>query len=98
MAVVTLFMSDRDTQQTFTNKKDADAYDKMLELAENITALVSKEIAGLSDEQSENIGILLSRNKDLLATAIKGKPEVLLGDDIQSVDADDNVSALSAVK
>jgi dsDNA-binding SOS-regulon protein len=87
MAVVTLYMYDRDTQQTFTNKKDADAYDKMLELAENITALVSKEIKGLSDEQCENIGILLSQNKELLATAIKGKPEVLLGDEVQSLEA-----------
>ena len=35
MAVVTLYMSDRDQSKTFNDKKEADNYDKMLELAES---------------------------------------------------------------
>ncbi len=78
MAVVTLYMSDRDQSKTFTDKKEADQYDKMLELAENVSAWMESEIEGLSEEQVEAIGMLIAENKDQLAKAIKGKPEVLL--------------------
>ena len=77
MAVVTLYMSDRDESKTFTSKKEADAYDKMLELAEGISHFVGREIQGLNDQQAEEIGILLARHSDLLTTAIKGKTDVL---------------------
>ena len=70
MAVVTLYMSDRDTSKTFTDKKEADNYDKMLELAESVSTWVEKEIAGLNEEQIEEIGLLIARNKDKLALAM----------------------------
>lgn len=100
MAVVTLFMSDRDTSKTFTSKKDADAYDKMLELAEAISGFVEKEIPGLDDSQIEELGLLFARNKDQLANAIKGKTDALLNiDNAESdVQADDvEPPVLSAV-
>jgi hypothetical protein len=81
MAVVTLFMSDRDTSKTFTDKKEADQYDKMLELAENVSAWLEQNIEGLTETQVESIGMLIAENKELLAKAIKGKPEVLLDSD-----------------
>ena len=81
MAVITLFMSDRDPKKTFTDKKAADNYDKMLELAENVSLWMEKSIKGLSEEQIENIGMLIAENKDLLSKAIKGKPESLLEPD-----------------
>ncbi|NRA25061.1 MAG: YebG family protein [Oleispira sp.] len=77
MAVVTLFMSDRDTSKTFTSKKEADEYDKMLELAEALSYFIEQKIDGLSEQQIEDIGLSFARNKDLLAQAIKGKTEVL---------------------
>ena len=77
MAVVTLFMSDRDESKTFTSKKEADAYDKMLELAESISQFVDHKIAGLSESQSEEIGLLFARHKDQLSAAIKGKTDAL---------------------
>jgi dsDNA-binding SOS-regulon protein len=77
MAVVTLFMSDRDTSRTFTSKKEADEYDKMLELAEALSHFIEQKIEGLSEQQIEEIGLTLAREKDLLAQAIKGKTEVL---------------------
>ena len=49
MAVITLFMSDRDPKKTFTDKKAADNYDKMLELAENVSLWIEKSIKGLSE-------------------------------------------------
>jgi len=77
MAVVTLFMSDRDTSKTFTSKKEADEYDKMLELAEAVSYFVEQNIEGLDEKQVENIGLLFARQKDQLAQALKGKTETL---------------------
>jgi dsDNA-binding SOS-regulon protein len=77
MAVVTLFMSDRDTSKTFTSKKEADEYDKMLELAEAVSYFVEKNVEGLNEQQVENIGLLFAHQKDKLALALKGKTEAL---------------------
>ena len=98
MAVVTLYMSDRDNSKTFTDKKEADQYDKMLELAENVSAWMEQEISGLSEEQTEAIGMLIAKNKDQLAKAIKGKPEVLLMSEEQgkSSEEDSKVTPIAA--
>ncbi|WP_144393169.1 YebG family protein [Pleionea sediminis] len=94
MAVVTLYMSDRDKSKTFTDKKEADQYDKMLELAENVSTWLENEVEGLTEDQAETIGMLIAENKETLAKAIKGKPEVLL--DIQGSEEDDKVTQLAA--
>ncbi len=78
MAVVILYMSDRDQSKTFTNKKEAEAYDKKLELAANISQWMKNEIADLSEEQAESIGLLIAENKAPLAKALKGNSAVLL--------------------
>ena len=78
MAVVAMWKCDRDDTM-FDNKKDADAYDKMLELAEGFSEFLEKQIEGISEKDAENIGLLLSKNKNVLIAACKGKPELLLG-------------------
>lgn len=88
MAVVTLFMSDRDTSRTFTSKKEADDYDKMLELAEAVSHFMEQNIEGLSEQQVEEIGLVFARNKDLLAQAIKGKSDVLFASADQTTDTE----------
>jgi dsDNA-binding SOS-regulon protein len=88
MAVVTLFMSDRDTSRTFTSKKEADEYDKMLELAEAVSHFMENKIEGLSEQQVEEIGLVFARNKDLLAQAIKGKADVLFTSADESADTE----------
>ena len=92
MAVVTLYMSDRDQNKTFTDKKEADNYDKMLELAENVSVWMEKQIDGLSEEQSEAIGMLLAENKETLLKALKGNPSVLLEEGAD----EENVTPISA--
>ena len=87
MAVVTLFMSDRDTSKTFTSKKEADEYDKMLELAEAVSYFVEQNIEGLDEQQIENVGLLFARHKEQLAQALKGKTEALLS---SKQDSEDN--------
>ena len=77
MAVVAMWKCDRDDTM-FDNKKDADAYDKMLELAENFSLLLGRQIEGISEQDAENIGLLLSKNKSVLIAACKGNPDLLL--------------------
>ena len=92
MAVVAKWMCDRDNTM-FDSKKEADAHDKMLELAEQFTALLQREITGIDEAQAEDFGILLSRNKELLMQACKGKVEAL--DDINSTVPTDTVRKLA---
>ena len=92
MAVVAMWKCDRDDAM-FDSKKAADAHDKVLELAENFSLFLEKQVDGISEQDAENIGLLLSRNKDVLIAACKGKPELLL--DIGSDDAS-NVTPLAA--
>ena len=76
MAVIAVWQCDRDGAM-FQNKKDADEYDKMLELAENISQLLAHNIADLSESHAEAIGLLLARRRESLVKACKGRPEVL---------------------
>jgi dsDNA-binding SOS-regulon protein len=74
----------------FTNKKDAEEHDKMLELAENITALIDSNIEGVDEKHSEAIGILLSKHRESLARACKGKPEALLDSPVEETKVSDS--------
>jgi len=78
MSVVTLYQSDRDLSKTFTDKKDADVYDKKLELAETVGAWMKRRVPDLSDEQAERLGTVVAENKSDLIKALKGRSEVLL--------------------
>ena len=99
MAVVAMWKCDRDDSM-FSNKKDADSYDKMLELAGNFTAFLEKHAEGINETDAENIGLLLSKNKELLMSACKGRPEVLLEIDNskEPADVESNVRPLTAKK
>lgn len=77
MAVVAVWKCDRDGKM-FDDKKAAEAHDKMLELAANITQLIENSVEGISEEHSEAIGLLLADRREQLAKACKGKPEALL--------------------
>ena len=96
MAVVAMWKCDRD-ESMFENKKDADAHDKMLELAEGFTGMLSAHLDGIDERDAENLGLLLSRNKAAVIAACKGKPELLfpLGEDLEEIN-DSNVTQLAA--
>lgn len=95
MAVVAMWKCDRDDTM-FDNKKDADAHDKMLELAESFSVFLGRQVEGISEDDAENIGLLLSRNKSLLIAACKGNPDLLLeiGNDEQQESS--NITPLTA--
>ena len=94
MAVVAMWKCDRDDTM-FDNKKEADAYDKMLELAESFSEFLSQKMEGISEQDAENIGLLLSQNKNALMAACKGNPDLLLNTTADSEDAS-NITPLKA--
>ena len=76
MSITPMWRVDRDGSM-FTDKKAAEEHDKMLELAANLTSLLEQNFE-IDDQLAEEIGLLLSRNKDTLAKAFKGKPDLVL--------------------
>jgi dsDNA-binding SOS-regulon protein len=95
MAIVAMWKCDRDNTM-YENKKDADAHDKMLELAESFSMFLGKHIDGISEKDSENIGLLLSKNKNVLIAACKGNPDLLLGLGENEQQEASNITALAA--
>ncbi|RRJ84206.1 YebG family protein [Aestuariirhabdus litorea] len=77
MAVIPMWQCDRDGSM-FADKKSAEEHDKMLELAANITSLLERQFTQIDDTLAEEIGLLLARHKEILAQALKGKPELIL--------------------
>lgn len=100
MAVIAVWQCDRDGTM-FQDKKAAEEYDKMLELAENISVLVEKHVAGLSREQGEAVGLLLAQRRELLIKACKGKPEALLEDmpepEVDAIEAPPESAKVTAI-
>ncbi|MCB1706386.1 MAG: YebG family protein [Halioglobus sp.] len=89
-----MWKCDRDDAM-FDSKKNADAHDKMLELAENFSALFEKHIESISEQDAEMIGLLLSKNKNILVAACKGQPE-LLADIGSEAEEASNITPLTA--
>ncbi|AMO55859.1 YebG family protein [Endozoicomonas montiporae] len=76
MSITPMWRVDRDGSM-FTDKKSAEEHDRMLELAANLTTLLEDHFT-MDEQLAEDIGLLLSRNKDILSKAFKGKPDLVL--------------------
>ena len=77
MAVEVVYRSSRDLERLFMDKAEADRYDKMLELAELLTEVLQKAVPSLSEEQGEELGIYMAKNRDIFARAFKNQPDAL---------------------
>ena len=77
MAVEVVYRSSRDLERLFMDKAEADRHDKMLELAELLTEVLQKAMPSLSEQQGEEIGIYMAKNRDVFAKAFKNQPEAL---------------------
>ncbi|KGF62754.1 MULTISPECIES: YebG family protein [Pseudomonas] len=71
MAVETLYRSTRDLETTFVDRKLADAHDQMLELAELLTDVLMKNVAGLTEKHAEDASIFMAKNRAVFAAAFK---------------------------
>ncbi|MCE2570343.1 YebG family protein [Motilimonas eburnea] len=74
MAVVIKYIVERNGEEkmTFTSKKEADAYDKMLDIADKLSDFLGTGPVGLDDNQLEELGLFLAANKDDVMTMLKG--------------------------
>ncbi|EMX2273419.1 YebG family protein [Yersinia enterocolitica] len=74
MAVEIKFVVVRQGEEkmTFTTKKEADAYDKMLDLADNLSEWLSQSPLILEEEQREALSFFLAENKDALGQILRG--------------------------
>jgi dsDNA-binding SOS-regulon protein len=77
MAVEVVYRSSRDPERLFMDKSEADRYDKMLELAEALSSALHKAVPSLSEEQVEELGIFMAKNRDTFAKAFKNQPDAL---------------------
>ncbi|QBJ07392.1 DNA damage-inducible SOS regulon protein (plasmid) [Rahnella aquatilis] len=66
MAVETKFVVVRkgEEKMTFANKKEADAYDKMLDMADAFTEWLLQSNIGMDEALAENIALHLAEQKD----------------------------------
>lgn len=55
-----------------TDKKEADQYDKMLDIADNLALYMDAKGIKLDDDVAEDLSIMLAKNKDVVAKLLKG--------------------------
>lgn len=73
MAVEIKYVVVREGQEkmAFANKKDADAYDKMLDLAGVLGEWLQQSPLSLDEGQSDALAMWMAENKDLLSGVLK---------------------------
>lgn len=74
MAVIVQYVVVKDgvEKMTFTTKKEADAYDKMLDIAENLYGFLEKSNIEIGDEKLDELTFYLAQNSDEVAAILKG--------------------------
>ena len=77
MAVEVVYRSRRDLERLFMDKAEADRHDKMLELAEYLADVLQKAVPSLTEQQVEEAGIYMAKNRDVFARAFKSQPDAL---------------------
>ena len=89
MAVQAVYFSDKDGLDMalkhpetllFTNKAEADARDKVLELSEEIREFLTRKVDGLDDAMADRCALAIAENRDLFQKALK-KPQLLNEED-----------------
>lgn len=78
MAVIVKYVVERNGEEkmTFTSKAEADAYDKMLDMADELFTLLENSKLIEEDDKKEELSLYLAQNKEevLYALGAKRKP------------------------
>jgi len=61
-----------------TDKKEADQYDKMLDIADNLVEYLDAKGIELEEETAEELGIVIAKNKDAFVKLLKGNSAAAL--------------------
>ena len=59
-------------KMTFASKKEADAYDKLLDTADELLTLLAGAPGNLTLEQQEGLAFYLAEQRDLLQNVLRG--------------------------
>ena len=74
MTVIVKYIVVRNGEEkmTFATKKEADAYDKMLDIADNLFEFLESSNLKLSEDQMEGMSLLLAQNRDTVMSILRG--------------------------
>ncbi len=75
MSVETRFVVIRNEEEvkTFMDKKSADEYDKMLDIAEGISSMLSESPISISENDKETLSIFFAKRREDLLIALQAK-------------------------
>ncbi|MBA5764241.1 YebG family protein [Vibrio sp. 404] len=75
MAVIVKYVVERNGEEkmTFTSKADADAYDKMLDMADELFGLLGKSELLEDEAKQEDLAMFLAQNKEEVLYALGAK-------------------------
>ncbi|ALQ08920.1 damage-inducible protein YebG [Pseudoalteromonas sp. Bsw20308] len=96
MAVVVKYVVERNgvERMTFTTKKEADAYDKMLDIAESLELMLEKVDVPLSEQQIESLALEIAKSKEDFMTILKGGKDPVVTKAPAKTKKSDNASAV----
>ncbi|MEZ8823498.1 YebG family protein [Vibrio amylolyticus] len=90
MAVIVKYVVERNGEEkmTFTSKAEADAYDKMLDMADEMFELLAKSDVLEDEAKQEELALFLAKNKEevLFALGAKRKPAPKKAKKIEAVE------------
>ncbi|GAA0853297.1 YebG family protein [Aliiglaciecola litoralis] len=74
MAIIVKYVVEHNGEEKLvtTDKKAADQYDKMLDVADNLATYIEAKGIKLGKDVTEELTILLSKNKDVVSKLLKG--------------------------
>lgn len=74
MAVIVRYIVERNgvEKMTFTTKKEADAYDKMLDIADNLFEFIESAELDIDESKIEDLSLFLAENKDTTLSLLRG--------------------------
>ncbi len=101
MAVVVKYVVERNgvEKMTFAGKAEADAYDKMLDMSEEILQLLATSQLCPDDQQQEALAFFLAQHKDELLQALGAKSKPTKKEKVEAPNdaaAPDNVQAIGS--
>ncbi len=97
MAVIVKYVVVRDGKEDmiFTTKREAEAYDKMLDVAEQLQAFLQAAEVDVPEDTLENLTFFMAKNRDELGKLLKGGK--LKGGKSEAPEAEADVEAESDV-
>lgn len=74
MAVIVKYVVVRDEKEdmTFTTKKEADAYDRMLDIAEELYAFLQTAEVEIPEDKLDDLSFFMAKHRESLSTLLKG--------------------------